>query len=160
MLVGCSRPHHIGFRRIGIGCPGIARHRLDGGTDDHHVRARLDPMVARLGFGRPRVGVARPGVTVEHINEAHLIGRWCMGLPRLRPLYGVGVHAHRHAVVFHASVFVGSLFQGLGDAVHCAHDRRVLTNRRWSRGHHRRRVFCIRCRSGLGIGVTRNHKEW
>src|SRR5271169_6629929 len=97
VLVGRPRPHDIGFRRIGIGCPRIAHHRLCGGTDDHDVRARLNPMIIRLGFGCPRVRIARPGVAVEHINKADLIGRWCMGLPRLRPLYGVGVHARRGA---------------------------------------------------------------
>lgn len=33
---------------------------------DHHVRTRLDPVVARFGLGRVGIGIARPIVAGEH----------------------------------------------------------------------------------------------
>src|ERR1700730_15468919 len=46
-----SGPHYIGLRRICLGGTGIAVQHLGARSDDHHMRARLDPIVARLFFG-------------------------------------------------------------------------------------------------------------
>ena len=75
MLIRRPRPHHVGLRRIGIRHSGKARHLFDGQTDDHQVRARLDPMIAGRWFGSPGIGVAHPRVASEHENKSEFIGR-------------------------------------------------------------------------------------
>ena len=50
VLIRRPGPHHIRLCRIGLGLSRIAIQHLGARADNHHVRARLDPIVAGLFF--------------------------------------------------------------------------------------------------------------
>src|SRR6516162_5681724 len=74
MLILRARPHDIWLRCIShIGVSRITADFLDRGTDNHHVRAGLHPMLMRCALSG--VVIAGAVVTGKHADKADLVWR-------------------------------------------------------------------------------------
>jgi len=74
MLILRARPHDIWLRCIShIGVSRITADFLDRGTDNHHVRAGLHPMLMRCALSG--VVIAGAVVTGKHVDKADLVWR-------------------------------------------------------------------------------------
>src|SRR5207253_7711674 len=88
MLVRAARPHHIWFLRVRLSVSRVSLHHCFGLTpDDHHMRARLDPVVVWSSLCCIGVGIACAVVASQHVDEAQLLGCWAFRFQSLRPFY-------------------------------------------------------------------------
>src|SRR6185437_10999060 len=137
VLIWRPGPHHVWRARIRISALRIQIVEALVGTDDHHVRSGLDPVIARCRFRRVWIGVAGIGAALKHIHETDLAA--CRGLvahPRTGPRERILVHAHRVGPrrcrrIGHASPAIAAFAQGahLASGAH-RHDGGVLRHSR------------------------------